>query len=258
MEETDIILIKLGGSVITKKDEPLTPNLDAIKGIVNQLKTLNKKMIVIHGGGSFGHYWSVKYDMHTKPQPYDSRGISVVHESMIALNQIITNFFIKGKLNVYSFPPMIFMKNGRLQNDKVNEIIEMTNHNLTPITFGDVIHFKSNNYSILSGDAIMSLLAKKIRPKKIIFAVNVDGLYKNLREKKIIREIKNQDVSVIDSLDNKEKDVDVTGGMRRKVKEALLISSYGLDVMMVNGLKPIHIKRAILGQDFKGTVFRGI
>ena len=33
--------------------------------------------------------------MHTKPDDYDPHGISVVHESMIALNQIIVNSMIK-------------------------------------------------------------------------------------------------------------------------------------------------------------------
>ncbi len=258
MEKNDIVLIKLGGSVITKKDQPLTPNFEAIKKIAIQLKSIEKKMIVVHGGGSFGHYWSVKYDMHTKPQPYDSHGISIVHESMIILNQIISNIFIKSKLNAYSFPPLMFMKNGRLQSDKALEIMEMSNHNLIPTTFGDVIHYKSNNYSILSGDVIMSLLAKKLRPNRIVFAVNVDGLYNNADEKKIIKEIKNQDLGVVGFFDNKKTDLDITGGMKRKVREALSITSSGLDVIMVNGLKPVEIKRAITGEDFKGTLFRGI
>lgn len=258
MEENDIILIKLGGSVITKKDKPLTPNSEAIKRIVKQIKTVNKKMIIVHGGGSFGHYWSVKYDMHTKPQPYDPYGIAIVHESMIALNQIITNIFIQSKVNVYSFPPMVFMKDGKPQNEKIYEISEMTKHGIIPITFGDVIHHKYNNYSILSGDSIMSLIAKKIKPKKNIFVVNVDGLYYNLQEKKIIKEIKNQDLGLVNFKDNKKTDVDVTGGMKRKVKEALSITSYGLEVIFVNGLKPLEVKRAITGEDFIGTTFRGI
>jgi isopentenyl phosphate kinase (EC 2.7.4.-) len=30
------------------------------------LKKIKEPIIIVHGGGSYGHYWSVKYDMHTK------------------------------------------------------------------------------------------------------------------------------------------------------------------------------------------------
>ena len=61
-----LTLIKLGGSVVTFKEKPLTANIDAIDGISRALTQLGVPVIIVHGGGSFGHYWSVKYDMHTK------------------------------------------------------------------------------------------------------------------------------------------------------------------------------------------------
>jgi isopentenyl phosphate kinase len=87
----NLILIKLGGSVITFKEKPLAANFEAIRSISYALASVKIPIILIHGGGSFGHYWSVKYNMHSKPDQYDSHGISIVHESMIALNQIIVN-----------------------------------------------------------------------------------------------------------------------------------------------------------------------
>ena len=47
-----------------------------------------------------------------------------------------------------------------------------------------------------------------------------------------------------------ENVADITGGMGRKVKEALKISSRGIDVMIVNGLKAKRIIRSsvFLGQ----------
>jgi isopentenyl phosphate kinase len=45
--------------------------------------------------------------------------------------------------------------------------------------------------------------------------------------------------------------------MRRKVSEALKISDIGIDVMMVNGLKPERIINAITGIGFEGTLVKG-
>jgi isopentenyl phosphate kinase len=49
----------------------------------------------------------------------------------------------------------------------------------------------------------------------------------------------------------------VTGGMKRKVIEALKICGTGIDVLMVNGLKPERIVNAITGADFEGTILKG-
>ena len=78
-----MILIKLGGSIITNKEKPLAPRKKAIENIAKNLKKINEPIIIVHGGGSFGHYWSVKYDMHTKPKKYDTYGVSIVKNSMI-------------------------------------------------------------------------------------------------------------------------------------------------------------------------------
>ena len=64
---------------------------------------------IVHGGGSYGHYWSVKYDMHTKEKKYDLRGVAIVKNSMIELNKIILDSMLKNKLNPYCLPPTDFM-----------------------------------------------------------------------------------------------------------------------------------------------------
>ena len=82
MIDSNLVIIKMGGSVVTFKDQPLMPNMEGIEGIAKVLVELRKKfkIILVHGGGSFGHYWSVKYDMHTKPFPYSDKGVAVVHD----------------------------------------------------------------------------------------------------------------------------------------------------------------------------------
>jgi isopentenyl phosphate kinase len=46
---------------------------------------------------------------------------------------------------------------------------------------------------------------------------------------------------------------DVTGGMRRKVTEAFKIAALGIDVLMINGLKPDRIIDAVMDRNFVGT-----
>lgn len=258
-----LVLIKLGGSVITFKEKPLSANYTAINNISKILGILEIPLIIVHGGGSYGHYWSVKFDMHTKLQNYDPHGISVVHSSMLTLNNIILDAFEKHRLNPYGISPSSLLLNGRPSSNKILELKKMTKNNIIPVTYGDAVYIKNNKYSIMSGDVLMTMLSKILNPSKIIFAINVDGLYTNLRDKKIIKEIK-----IENNKTHKNKQMkfnlrsnmnidDVTGGIKRKIKEATKIAKMGKDVYFINGLVPLQIQNVVEDKNFKGTIFKG-
>ncbi len=250
----NLALIKLGGSVVTFKDRPLAANTDAIENISKVLAALDTPMILVHGGGSFGHYWSVQYDMHTKPGHYDPHGVSVVHESMIALNQIIVNSLIRAGLNPYGVPPSVFAADHTPLAARIKQIYSMAKARVTPLTFGDVVHSEGSKYSILSGDSLMTMLAKALRPSRVIFAIDVDGIYRDVRTRDLLSEINASSNNVRFS---KGAVGDVTGGMQRKVTEAFKIASYGMDVLMVSGLRPERIAEAVRGRLSVGTVVKG-
>jgi isopentenyl phosphate kinase len=245
-----MILIKLGGSIITNKERPLSPRRKTIDNIAKQLKKISEPVILVHGGGSFGHYWSVKYDMHTKPAKYDSHGVAIVKNSMVELNKIILDSLTKSKLNPYCLPPTDFMSGNKPIASKVKEIKKIAESNLIPVTFGDALWYGQKKSYILSGDKIMSIIAKTLRPRLSIFVLNVDGLYSDFKTKQLIHDMKDQQAAIQDI------PMDVTGGMKRKVEEATRISKMGLKVFFVNGNKPQKIVDAIQKDKFEGTIFR--
>jgi isopentenyl phosphate kinase len=250
-----VSLIKLGGSVVTFKDRPLAANIDAINGISRTLARLKTPCVIVHGGGSFGHYWSAKYNMHTRPASYSLRGISVVHESMIALNQIIVNAMIKAGLHPYGIPPSIFAAGHKPIEERIKQIHTMARLKIMPVTFGDIVHTDGSKYSILSGDAIMTILALALRPSRVIFATDVDGIYTDIHSRKIVSEMRVAGKNQIAF--SRAAGADVTGGMQRKVTEAFKIASCGMDVLMVNGLVPGRIAEAVSGRVDIGTLVKG-
>lgn len=246
-----MILLKLGGSIITNKERALSPRKKIVENIAKNLKRVNEPIIVVHGGGSFGHYWSVKYDMHTQPKKYDMHGVSIVKNSMIDLNKMILDAFVKNKLNPYSLPPTDFMSGNKPIPSKIKEIEKIANAGLIPITYGDALWYGEKKTYILSGDKIMTHLAKILRPKLCIFALNEDGLYSDLKTKKLIYELKGENPKI------SENKMDVTGGMTRKVEEATKIAKIGINVFFVNGNKPERIVKAVKNRKYEGTLFRG-
>jgi len=245
-----MLLIKLGGSIITNKKKPLSAKRKTIDNIVASFRKINEDFVVVHGGGSYGHYWSVKYDMHAKPKKYDLKGVSIVKNSMIELNTIILDSFLKNKLNPYCLPPTDFVMGNKPINKKILEIKKIANSGLIPITYGDALWYGNKKSYILSGDKIMSLLARVLRPRLSIFILNEDGLYSDIKTKKLIYDFKDEKIFIKKTL------MDVTGGMTRKVAEASIISKMGLKVFFVNGNKPERIVNAINRKKFEGTLFR--
>ncbi len=248
---TDMILIKLGGSIITNKEKPLSPRRKTIDKIVQSLRKIDEEIVIVHGGGSYGHYWSVRYNMHTKPANYSPHGVSVVKNSMVELNKIILDSFLKNKLNPYCLPPTDFMSGNKSVTKKVKEIGKIAKAGLIPITYGDALWYGQKKFFILSGDKIMTMLSKILRPKLCIFVLNVDGLYSDMKSKKLIRKLGKKIPLLTKTL------MDVTGGMSRKVEESSIIAKSGIDVFFVNGNKPQRIVDAVKRKKFNGTLVRG-
>ena len=96
----------------------------------------------------------------------------------------------------------------------------------------------------------MTHLAKILKPRLCIFALNEDGLYSDLKSKKVIHELQGEHPLI------SENKMDVTGCMARKVEEATKISKMGMNVFFVNGNKPERIVKAIKNRKFEGTLFR--
>jgi isopentenyl phosphate kinase len=134
---------------------------------------------------------------------------------------------------------------------KIKEIEKIAKSGFIPVTYGDALWYGQRKTYILSGDKIMTHLAKILKPRLCIFALNEDGLYSDLKSKELIYELKSERPLI-----SKNK-MDVTGGMTRKLEEALKISKMGINVFFANGNKPERIVKAIKNRTFEGTLFRG-
>ena len=245
-----MILIKLGGSIITNKQKPLSPRRKTIDKILKEIGKIKEPVIIVHGGGSYGHYWSVKYDMHTKPAKTSPKGVAIVKNSMVELNKIILDSAIKNRINSYCLQPTDFMKGNKAIKSKILTINDISKSWLTPITFGDALWFGQKKSYILSGDVIMTTIGKILKPRLSLFVLDVDGVYSDLKAKKLIHDFKKEKPEI------KNNKMDVTGGMTRKITEANNMAKAGLKIFFVNGNKPKRITDAVSGKRFEGTLFR--
>ena len=265
----EIILLKLGGSLLTDKNNPFSIREEVIKGAVQQIIDSNKKIILIHGGGSFGHPLAKKYNISAGINtdiPNQIFGVSETHQSMNKFNSFIVNSFLEQNFPTLSIQTSsIFIKN----NDNISissiDIIETAlDLNILPILYGDIILDKRGSFSIISGDEIILKLCTnlhKYHVSKVIFAIEADGLYikdKTNNENSILaRECYSDELENLE-LANLGQKIDVTGGIRGKLSYIKMITNYSIPVQIINGLESGNILKALKGQKFECTEIKPI
>jgi isopentenyl phosphate kinase len=121
---------------------------------------------------------------------------------------------------------------------------------LTPLTFGDV-GLAPAGFKVISGDVIVQELAKILNPERVVFALDVDGVYED-HTRVIIPELSPSRIKKM----NVSSGNDATGGMKLKLEVAARISADGTKVCFVSGYRRNEFSKALKGLDFYGTVVR--
>ena len=157
--DNNVFLLKLGGSLLTDKDKPLSLREDIIRNVIQQIIDANKKLILIHGGGSFGHPLAKKYKISegvNNSIPNQIFGLTETHQAMNRFNSYLINLFLEKQYPALSIQASsIFIKDSQVISTYSIDIIETAlDLNILPILYGDIILDKQGSFSIISGDQI--------------------------------------------------------------------------------------------------------
>ncbi|TFF89512.1 MAG: acetylglutamate kinase [Promethearchaeota archaeon] len=234
-------IIKLGGSLITDKSSPFSLKKDIIKKAIHKIINSKEKIILIHGGGSYGHPIAQEFNIYNGYDPNIKNqilGVSKTHQAMNKLNSFIIKEFIERDFPAISIQPSsIFLKEGASIITHSLEIIEsLLELNIMPVLYGDIILDKNKSFSIISGDRICLELCKNIKYNisKVIFAIDKEGIY--IQGKKDDTPIILSDIGLKDLEDIKlvkfDEKIDVTGGSEGKINEIKKILKLNIPVQV--------------------------
>ncbi len=255
-----MILIKLGGSVITDKSEYKKFNREQTARLCAEIAASGKGVLVVHGAGSYGHVLSKQYQLQHGLQDFRQiPAVAQVQHDVRELSLNVVEEMIKVGMPAVSVPPgsCFVMDNGRLIVDNPEPIRALAHIGVMPVLFGDVVADRSKGFGICSGDQAMEALSKIFKPDRIIFVSDVDGLYtadpKKDENAKLIPEV---DGKMLDRLDSELTVADVTGGIRGKVDEMLKICGDSGECILVNGTVPGRLLSLLKGEDVPCTKVR--
>jgi len=250
--------------VVTVKDQEFTADHGNISRLAEEIKAAwPMPMVIIHGGGSYGHPVAKKYGIADGfKSDRQIPGFARTHQAMVDLNALIVKAFLDVGVPAMSVSPSSFIStvDDRISNADFGIVGRLVVRGILPILYGDAVLDQKKGFTILSGDQLAVRLAVSLGASKLVFGVDVDGVYTT--NPKLSSEARLIDSLELEKIDGfveigESLSTDVTGGMLGKVSEARMAVREGVEVQFVNATKPDVILKALKGEPVAGTILTG-
>ncbi len=260
---SELILLKLGGSVITDKTRPFTARLDVIERLAGEIKNAldergdDLRLIIGHGSGSFGHEVAARYQTHQGAVRPDSwLGFAEVAAAAAELNAIVMKALRDAGVPAMKFQPSASTRTRgeQLMYFETFPIKEVLQHGLVPVVYGDVSVDASQGMSIVSTEKLFDNLARELSPDRIILVGRVDGVFEadplTHPDAELIEFIDSSNWEEVEAKLAGSHGVDVTGGMLSKVREMyrLTVAMPPMQAMIMSAEEPGRLEAVLKGQ----------
>jgi isopentenyl phosphate kinase len=254
-----LVLVKIGGSLITDKNTPYSVHLNIIERIAKEISEIRVSgkidLILGHGGGSFPHVSAKKYQ--TAQGFIDTNsgyGMCVVQNDASRLNRIVVSSLLDTGVKAMSVQTsaVCMAKDSKIQEFYLDSIKWLLRHDIVPVPYGDIGLDRNSGCCILSTEEVFRFLASALHPKKIVMVGKVDGVFTAdpIKDKtaKLIKQINRGNWEEMKKYLAGSDGTDVTGGMIHKIEQSIEMAKLGVEVEIINGLKEGNLKRCLFGE----------
>jgi isopentenyl phosphate kinase len=252
-----MILLKLGGSLITDKDQPETPRLTVLRRLADEIEHFRRghpqaRLVIGHGSGSFGHHLATRHQtQHGAHARRDWIGMAEVWASANHLNRLVVDALRQAGVPAVTFPPSAsaLTEAGVLVELAIEPIRRALEAGLVPVVQGDVAFDRQQGSSIVSTEQVLGLLAGSLGAQRLLLAGLDPGVYADLAARsQVLAELRPGDLERI-QIEGAQAE-DVTGGMRAKVEFAfeVLRKQPELEVRIFSAENQGDLSRALEGE----------
>jgi isopentenyl phosphate kinase len=259
-----LVLLKLGGSLITDKTKPYSPRLEILDDLAIQIAGALRadpglKLVVGHGSGSFGHEAASHYQIRQGITGETGwHGFAEVWYQASTLNRLIIEALHRAGLPCLALAPVsaVTAHDGSVATWDLTPLRSALKVDLLPVVYGDVVFDQARGGTILSTEDLFVHLARQLHPKHILLAGQEKGIWADFPGRtRLLQEVTPEELEDQTSVLKAPDGADVTGGIKAKVLQmsALIQEIPTLDVLIFSGLEPGNIRRALLGERL-GTI----
>jgi len=251
-----LIILKIGGSVITEKGSVSKARKDEIDRISREIASFEAEtdsgLILVHGAGSFGHPQAMKY----LNNGFNAQGVYLIHKSVKVLNSVVLDSLADAGIPALPVHPLssCLLENGKIVDFELGQIKLMLGRGIVPVLHGDMVMDSKLGAAVLSGDRLISHLASIMNASRIGAGSDVDGVLDNRGA--VIKKI--TPLSFVDMKKNIQGSTmtDVTGGMLGKVSELIELAKKGIDSRIFNASRKGMVSKFLYSEDV-GTLIAG-
>lgn len=240
---TELVFLKLGGSLITDKDKPYTAHLDKLKELADEIAsslTPERHLVLGHGSGSFGHAAAKQYGtrdgipapLRLPPNSENLGGVAQSAEggywkgfAEVWFQASQLNRFVMEALRAAGIPSValapvsaVTSREVRVTRWDLTPLRSALEAGLLPVIHGDVVFDEARGGTILSTEDLFAHLARELRPNRILLAGLEAGVWEDFPARtRLVSEIHLQSYEAMRVRIGASASVDVTGGMAAKV-----------------------------------------
>jgi len=259
-------ILKIGGGSVTFKDENRREaKADVIRRIAREIKRAKSckdfRLIVVHGAGPFGHKLVTDYGINNGLKgDKDVEGFVRTHNSMEDLNKVFMDVFREEDLLGFPIQPSACIVQNRkriveFDTTILEKLLERSN-DIIPIMYGDMVIDEGLGASVVSGDAIVPYLAKKLKVDRVFMGTDVDGIFtadpKLNPDVRLIEKIGQGNFETVLERVGEAATIDVTRGMKGKIIKIRETLS-GINVLIFNITREGNVYKVLTGEKVVGT-----
>jgi isopentenyl phosphate kinase len=256
----EVVLLKLGGSLITEKSQKETARPEVIARLAEEIARaaarIPERLVLGHGSGSFGHVAAKEHGigagMAGLSSPAQLPGISRTQERAAALHREVIGKLLAAGLAPFSIAPSscLVFKGGQ-PDLALKPLLLALKNGLMPVVYGDVVMDLDQGVAICSTERMLELLAHRLPVRRALWLGETDGVYDG--QGRTLPRLSADDFEEALKSIGSPAGTDVTGGMRHRVETALALTRLGIRSLLFNGLTPGLLERALLGEEVPGT-----
>ena len=216
-------VLKLGGSVITEKDQPETVATDRLDRAAAAVGACDEPLVLVHGGGSFGHPAAEAAGVSPETGTTEAAAVRTIHGAMGRLNDVVLDALAGAGVEALPVRPLstTYRPDSRSLELQSGAIRSMLAEGFVPVLHGDVVTSRGTGATIVSGDELVVTLARELEAARVGLCTTVPGVLDD--EGEVIPWIEDFD-AVAAHLGGSET-TDVTGGMAGKVRSLLALGT---------------------------------
>lgn len=256
-----IVLVKLGGSLITEKAQGGGVRTEVLRRLAGEIARaatdLPQKLIVGHGSGSYGHVAAAEAGIaRGLTFPEQRRGVSATQQRAAELHALVVGELLAAGAVPFSLAPSsaCLAASGKVVTWTSPPLLRALDQGFLPVVYGDVVMDSEQGVAICSTEQALLALARGLKGHTVARTVwlgETAGIYDEQGE--TIPELSASSITGHARALGEAAGTDVTGGIRHRLETVFALAELGIPSLLCDGRVPGLLELAIRGEEVPGT-----